>query len=203
MTEVNGLVYDICMNKRTQKKQETKEKIAKIAKQLFIEQGFAETKSRQIAEKAGVGLGTIFSHFNDKNAMLSEILLNDLHVIISETKVSEAGDLIARLKARVLPLYQYYAEHPNLSRALLKNVLFDVEVGQFQQQLTDFMVMIHSDMEFSGLSVPMKRTKLFMASYFWVLNSLLNDSNMGISNPMSLAERKLKELFELSEVFLS
>lgn len=57
---------------RSEKKQETREKILKAAYALFDEKGYDDTSYTEIAERAGVGYGTIYSHFSSKENLLLE-----------------------------------------------------------------------------------------------------------------------------------
>ena len=62
-------------NQRQAAKAETRRVIMKAAGQLFSRQGIDGTHAEEIARKAGVGVGTIYLHFGDKNGLLREILL--------------------------------------------------------------------------------------------------------------------------------
>ncbi|MGE5398198.1 MAG: TetR/AcrR family transcriptional regulator [Chitinophagales bacterium] len=58
---------------RTDKrKEETKNRITEVAMDLFINQGFDQTTIDQIADAADVAKGTIYNHFPEKEAILSE-----------------------------------------------------------------------------------------------------------------------------------
>lgn len=54
--------------------QKTKEVIVKTALDLFCRQGFHETTTNQIAEVAGVAIGSVYAYFRDRDAILYEIL---------------------------------------------------------------------------------------------------------------------------------
>ena len=51
------------------------QKIIDIASELFSKNGYEETSTRLIANKAGVSEGLIFRHFNNKDGLLN-VLLN-------------------------------------------------------------------------------------------------------------------------------
>ncbi|MBL4852852.1 MAG: TetR/AcrR family transcriptional regulator [Robiginitomaculum sp.] len=57
---------------RSEKKQETRDKILKAAYALFEEQGYDGTSYGEIARRAGVGYGTIYFHFRTKENLLLE-----------------------------------------------------------------------------------------------------------------------------------
>jgi AcrR family transcriptional regulator len=57
------------------KGERTHQAIVEAAYALFLEQGYAATSMRQIAEKAGVALGGIYNHYPGKEAIFSELIL--------------------------------------------------------------------------------------------------------------------------------
>ena len=64
------MVFPLSKGKRT------KQTIVDAAHLLFVEQGYAATSIRQIAEKAGLALGGIYNHFPNKEAIFSEVIVN-------------------------------------------------------------------------------------------------------------------------------
>lgn len=60
----------------TQSKGErTRQTIVDAAHQLIVEQGYAATSMRQIADRSGLALGGIYNHFPNKQAIFSEIVI--------------------------------------------------------------------------------------------------------------------------------
>ncbi len=55
---------------RERKKQQTREKIARVALELFAERGYDETTLAEIAEAAEVAPRTIFAYFDSKDDIL-------------------------------------------------------------------------------------------------------------------------------------
>jgi len=53
---------------------EKKNKIIEAGTQLFTEKGYHNTNTAEIAAKAGVATGTVYSYFKDKKAILMEVL---------------------------------------------------------------------------------------------------------------------------------
>lgn len=53
---------------------ETRTTILKMARRLFVQQGFTATTMRQLATDAGVGKATIYHHFPDKQAIMLALL---------------------------------------------------------------------------------------------------------------------------------
>jgi AcrR family transcriptional regulator len=57
------------------KGERTRQAVLDAAHQLFVEQGYAATSMRQIAEKAGLALGGIYNHFPTKESIFTEVIL--------------------------------------------------------------------------------------------------------------------------------
>lgn len=57
------------------KGERTRQVVIDAAHQLFVDQGYAGTSMRQIAEKAGLALGGIYNHFPTKESIFSEVIL--------------------------------------------------------------------------------------------------------------------------------
>lgn len=57
------------------KGERTRQVVIEAAHQLFVDQGYAATSMRQIAEKAGLALGGIYNHFPNKESIFSVVLM--------------------------------------------------------------------------------------------------------------------------------
>ncbi len=121
------------MNKRQIQKKKTRELILRIAKEMFIKNGFLNTTTSQIAQKAGIAHGTIFLHFKNKESLIIEIFDLELEEISSTIQelVFKAFDLEQLLK-QYLELIQeeedlfvvLARELPFYSEELRRKILF-------------------------------------------------------------------------------
>jgi len=113
--------------RRTQAADETRRLILAAAKELYLEKGYRQAPSRELARRAGVAEGTVFAHFPDKASLLAAALHEDLEQTIGRA-VASLPPRDAPCRDRLLhlagALYAYYAENPELSRALVKESLF-------------------------------------------------------------------------------
>jgi len=57
------------------KGERTHQAIVEAAYNLFLEQGYAATSMRQIAERSGLALGGIYNHFASKEAIFSDLII--------------------------------------------------------------------------------------------------------------------------------
>ncbi len=58
------------------KGERTRQAVIEAAYDLFLEQGYAGTSMRQIAERSGLALGGIYNHFPGKEAIFSELIID-------------------------------------------------------------------------------------------------------------------------------
>lgn len=66
------------LNRRERKKQETKQKIIKIAMYLFRKQGFDATSMEQIADDVDISKATLYNYFPVKESIISEYWQNSV-----------------------------------------------------------------------------------------------------------------------------
>ena len=71
------------------KKQETRDKIMKVALKLFSEQGYYATPTKLIASEAGVNELTLFRHFGSKEKLFQETTENYVQEINIQREISE------------------------------------------------------------------------------------------------------------------
>jgi AcrR family transcriptional regulator len=65
------------MNKKTLSKGErTRQSVLYAAYKLFLEKGYAATSVREIAERTGLALGGIYNHFENKEAIFSDLIID-------------------------------------------------------------------------------------------------------------------------------
>ncbi len=97
---------------------------------------------RELAARAGVGLGTIFKHFKDKSTLLVSVFEQDFHPLVLKVFASlPETDLKAQLVYMVRHFYPYYAQRPEISRILMKELYVDTKNSEnisnsFQADLT-------------------------------------------------------------------
>jgi AcrR family transcriptional regulator len=58
------------------KGERTHQTILQAAYELFLENGYAATSMRKIAERTGLALGGIYNHFENKQAIFSELIID-------------------------------------------------------------------------------------------------------------------------------
>ena len=122
---------------RDRQKARTRRLIQKAAHTLFEKHGFEKTTIRAVAAEAGVGLGTVMSHFPDKTTLLIYSLMDDWDAVQDRAMRSMPQDASFRDQyLHYMGAYlRYYARRPALSRVLLKEtILAGGDAGRAAQQ---------------------------------------------------------------------
>ncbi len=84
-------------NVTLEEKQETKLRIQKSAREVFLKKGIKGASVREIAEKAGVGASTLYGYYSSKELLFIETILpsiesrNDIHVRLDTLEVRDLG----------------------------------------------------------------------------------------------------------------
>ena len=183
---------------RQRQKEETEQLILKTARHLFGKSGYHKTTIRKVAEKAGLGLGTIFNYFPDKISLLIATFLDDLARVQAEaldtlpTKapISEQFLHISR------SFYLYYAQHPSLSRTLLKEIWFAKGVWgeELVAEASAFMALVTkllSDAKTRGEIRADADCHLIAMTFF---SHYLNNLYMGLSQPVFAPDEQIELL---------
>jgi AcrR family transcriptional regulator len=106
------------LSRRERKKEETKERIFKVALKLFKHNGFNDTTIDEIAEKADVAKGTFFNYFPRKEAVLS--YLPELWIEEAEDKaqaiMESAGPAGQKVRDLFTEFATFYEEEPELAK---------------------------------------------------------------------------------------
>lgn len=125
--------------RREKNREETRRVIFDTAYALFEEKGYEKMTMRELASRAGVGLGTIFKHFKDKSTLLVSVFEHEFHPLILRVFASlPEKDLKAQLVYMVRNFYEYYARRPEISRILIKELYVDPKnAEQIQRSYMD------------------------------------------------------------------
>jgi len=101
-------------------------RIKTAARDLFDELGFDRATTRAIAERAHVGLGTLFNYADDKRDLVFLIFNEELDRITDEAfaGVGPRRPPAAQLAAAFGVFYREFALNPMLSRILLQELTF-------------------------------------------------------------------------------
>lgn len=116
---------DLELSRRERKKDETREKIFKVAVKLFRDRGFEATTVDDITERADVAKGTFFNYFPRKEAVLA--YLSERRLVQAEQNAEAISAATRPARQNLIALYLHaasaYAEDRELSRFVLNELM--------------------------------------------------------------------------------
>ena len=114
---------------RARRKARTRAAIVTAARDRFVAVGYDATTVRDIADAAGVAVGTVHAHFADKTALLFACFYDQIAgaVALGFESLDERAPLIDQLTHIGRVLYAAYARHPALSRVMFTASLFPTD----------------------------------------------------------------------------
>lgn len=117
---------------RERNKADKLQKIRAAARELFIENGYESTTVRDIAQRAGVGLGTLFAYAADKRDLLFLIFNDELEAVTASAFQAAKPELsfLDQLVAVFRKNYEFFGRQPALSRFMLRELTFYVSAPE-------------------------------------------------------------------------
>ena len=112
--------------RREQRKLETRERIRAAAADLFTRHGYGAATMREIAQRAHVGLGTLFNYAGDKRDLVFLIFNEELNAVTDVALAAPRAGLapVDQLIAVFRVHYRWLATKPALARILLQELTF-------------------------------------------------------------------------------
>jgi AcrR family transcriptional regulator len=96
-------------------------RIIEAARQVFAEKGLA-AEMKEIAERAGVGVGTIYRNFPTKDELLAEMLREAMHTMIQAVDEAEQEpDALVGLRLALTRLYAMVEDMGWLADAIMSD----------------------------------------------------------------------------------
>jgi AcrR family transcriptional regulator len=111
---------------RERNKQEKLERIRDAARELFTKKGFAETTTREIAQRAGVATGTLFLYARTKEELLLLVLAERVEAVQEERfrTLPQGAPLREQLLYVFEGFFGFYAKEPALARMFIRELMF-------------------------------------------------------------------------------
>jgi len=106
--------------RRERRKAETREKLFRVAMQLFAERGFFNTTTEDITAAADVGQGTFFNYFPSKQHVLTMLSGKQIEKVKAARREAEAGETPIREVLR--DLMHAIAQEPGRSQPLTRSL---------------------------------------------------------------------------------
>ncbi len=101
-------------------------RIQAAARELFTKLGFERATTRDIARRAGVGLGTLFNYAGDKRDLVFLIFIDELDRLADRafTSIDRRKPLLDQLVSAFAHYYRAFGANPRLARILLQELTF-------------------------------------------------------------------------------
>lgn len=103
------------------KNQDKRTKILAAAQKVFVEKGFYQTKVADITQRAGIGKGTVYLYFPDKESILFAILtegMKEVIQIISQVINNKDENFLTKLQNLVRNEFEFVENHWELFHML-------------------------------------------------------------------------------------
>lgn len=96
------------MNRKQAQGAETRAKLLRVARALFVEKGFAETGTEEVVAAAGVTRGALYHQFADKKALFAAVFEEIAQEVLAgiETEALASVTPIAALKAGSIAFFE-------------------------------------------------------------------------------------------------
>ncbi len=104
---------------RAQQRDATHQRIFEAARKLFIEKGYFETRSQDIAKAAGCSAGSVFAHFESKAKIMTAVMIDVYERRLQKLRKAkwQANDAMGRLREVLRLLWQSNHEDRDLMKA--------------------------------------------------------------------------------------
>ena len=111
---------------RARNKQDKSARLRAAARELFIARGYDQATTREIAQRAGIGMGTLFTYAHDKRDLLFLIVNDELEALAAGgfDGIDPALPAVAQLTAMFGGFFEFFAEQPALARFILREQIF-------------------------------------------------------------------------------
>ena len=107
------------LERREREKQELRQQILDVARELFAREGYESVTMRKIAEAIEYSPTAIYLYFKDKEQLLNELCHADFQTLARDfQKIAEVRDPIERLKKTGLSYIEFGLRYPNHYRLM-------------------------------------------------------------------------------------
>jgi len=103
----------------------TEEKIMQAAKKLFTQKGFAATRTRDIAEEAGINLALLNYYFRSKEKLFNIVMMDNFRQFIKGISVNlldETATIEQKIAKVVTAYIDFLTRHPDLPLFILNEI---------------------------------------------------------------------------------
>lgn len=117
--------------------EETKRKLKEAAVAEFATHGLGGTTMERIARRAGVNKERLYNYFGDKTQLFAMVLADELNKVAAAVPLEQLDGPEA-VAAYAGAVYDYHAQHPELTRLLLWEGLLDSPQVPDEESRTEY-----------------------------------------------------------------
>ncbi|AXQ30055.1 TetR/AcrR family transcriptional regulator [Solimonas sp. K1W22B-7] len=105
---------------RQEQTEEVRRKVVAAAQRLFLDKGYAQTTLREISTAAGVSYGSIYHHFEDKDGIFRELILDNFETAqeAADRQLTAKADVYLRLGLKWASLAQAISSDARVAELL-------------------------------------------------------------------------------------
>ncbi len=183
--------------------------IALACKDLFVQNGIKNLTISQIAQTAGIGKGSLYDYFRNKEDIVFEIvdILMDEHNILKEKKILEAKSTKDKIKIffqfyydkEDIDLRQLYKEFVSISLVDPEHAMIEHHTQSFDKYyswLQDIIKDGINNKEIQPISLRLAKGLFVLGDGMFITSSVTNS----IDNVQIEIDKYVDALFELIEV---
>jgi AcrR family transcriptional regulator len=198
------VIFETTMRITLEKKQETRQRLLKVAGDLFRDKGFGPTTTRHIAKKAHLASGTMFNYFRSKEELALALVAEYLEQAHAEFEATRrpAGSLEEWLFA----LIATELRHLNPTRAYLTDILdgvlhpFAAEESSAAAVRRTHLERVHEVLDHFGIEAHVGSTgweHLYWSLYLGILAHWSADVTPNQEATMALLDRAIAMFLSL------
>jgi AcrR family transcriptional regulator len=191
--------------RRARNKSDKLRRIKESSYELFSEKGYDQTTMREIAGRAGVALGTIFTYASDKRDLLF-LIFNDRQDELrraSFAAIPENAGFGDQVEALFTPFYYHFSTEPAFTRYLLRELTFfknGIQSPRFQEGRLSIVKRIRELVEeaaASGRLTPGNPSQHVAEMIFGLYQSELRLWLSGTNPAVKDGLKRLREAFDI------
>ena len=114
----------VAISKRELNKRKRLNRILSVADEVFSKRGFYESTTREIAEQAGISIGTLFLYVQDKRELLMMVVNQSMDNLVNNNYFKSSVDkpFLDQMMHALTLRYQFWATHPEIANATLREI---------------------------------------------------------------------------------
>jgi AcrR family transcriptional regulator len=120
---------------------ETRDKLIRVAMELFAAQGYFSVTTNEVAKQAGISIGSLYSHFSDKKALMIACVRNyydlvsrDIDTGTIKLPAQDAPAFLPYLAQAIESVFVAHQFMPGFHRAMMAACLTDSDLRAINEE---------------------------------------------------------------------